>query len=172
MIDVGDHNIGQVDLEQVDLLPQDQRQKQVERAREHLEIELEVDQPQLRGPTHRPEVSRRPGALSQLDRPDAHRSPHVMQGVGRDRPGLIRAGSQNALKLRLVGAQLGVALADRCQVVDDGVGDRLLEGSVAGPSANSASSASTLDPADRGEDLEQVGDPRLVGAASDLRPSR
>ena len=45
VVDVGDHDLGEVDLEQVDLLAQDQRQQQVERPREHVEVELEVDQP-------------------------------------------------------------------------------------------------------------------------------
>ena len=43
MVDVGDHDLGEVDLEQIDLLAQDQRQQQVERTREHVEVELEVD---------------------------------------------------------------------------------------------------------------------------------
>ena len=42
VVDVGDHDLGEVDLEQVDLLAQDQRQQQVERTREHVEVELEV----------------------------------------------------------------------------------------------------------------------------------
>ncbi len=45
VVDVGDHDLGEVDLEQVDLLAQDQRQQQVERAGEHVEVELEVDDP-------------------------------------------------------------------------------------------------------------------------------
>ena len=42
VIDVGDHDFGQVDLEQVDLLAQDQRQQQVKRTREYVEVQLEV----------------------------------------------------------------------------------------------------------------------------------
>src|SRR5205807_911341 len=47
VIDVRDHDLREVDLQQVDLLPEDQRQQQVERAREHVEVELEVDHAHL-----------------------------------------------------------------------------------------------------------------------------
>ena len=41
VVEVGEHDVGELDLEQVDLLAQDERQQQVERAREDLEVELE-----------------------------------------------------------------------------------------------------------------------------------
>ena len=41
VLDVGEHHLGEVDLEQVDLLPQHQRQEQVERPVEDLEVEVE-----------------------------------------------------------------------------------------------------------------------------------
>jgi hypothetical protein len=41
VLDVGEHHLGQVDLEQVDLLPKHQRQQQVEGTVEDLEIEVE-----------------------------------------------------------------------------------------------------------------------------------
>src|ERR1700722_9936016 len=44
MVDVGDHDLRQVHLEQVDLLAEDQRQQQVERTGEHVQVELEVDE--------------------------------------------------------------------------------------------------------------------------------
>jgi hypothetical protein len=42
MVEVGDHHFGQFDFEQVELFAQDQRQQQVEGAREDVEVELEV----------------------------------------------------------------------------------------------------------------------------------
>jgi hypothetical protein len=41
VLDVGQHHLGEVDLEQVDLLPQHQRQEQVERPVEDLQVEVE-----------------------------------------------------------------------------------------------------------------------------------
>ena len=41
MVEVGDHHVGEVELEQVDLLAQHEREQQVERALEDLEVELE-----------------------------------------------------------------------------------------------------------------------------------
>ncbi|HVE68090.1 MAG TPA: hypothetical protein VNB64_05860 [Solirubrobacteraceae bacterium] len=42
MVEVGEHDVGQVDLEQVHLLAQDQRQQQVEGTREDVQVELEL----------------------------------------------------------------------------------------------------------------------------------
>ena len=41
-VEVAEHDVGQLDLEQVDLLAQDERQQQVERPGEDLEVQLEV----------------------------------------------------------------------------------------------------------------------------------
>jgi hypothetical protein len=41
-VEVAEHHVGQLDLEQVDLLAQDERQQQVERPGEDLQVELEV----------------------------------------------------------------------------------------------------------------------------------
>ena len=41
MLDVGEHDVREVDLEQVDLLPENQRQEEVEGSVEDLEIEVE-----------------------------------------------------------------------------------------------------------------------------------
>ena len=41
VLDVGEHDVGQIDLEEVHLLVQHQRQQQVERALEDLEVEVE-----------------------------------------------------------------------------------------------------------------------------------
>ena len=40
-VQVGDHDVGQLDLEQVDLLAQDERQQEVERPGEDLQVQLE-----------------------------------------------------------------------------------------------------------------------------------
>ena len=42
VVEVGQHDVGQLDLEQVELLAQDQRQQQVERAREDVEVQLQA----------------------------------------------------------------------------------------------------------------------------------
>ena len=38
MIDIGDDDVGEVDLEQIDLLAQDERQQQIERTREDVKV--------------------------------------------------------------------------------------------------------------------------------------
>ena len=42
VVEVGEDDVGELDLEQVDLLAQDERQQQVERPGEDLEVELEL----------------------------------------------------------------------------------------------------------------------------------
>ena len=42
MVEVGEHDVGELDLQQVDLLAQHERQEQVERPAEDLEVELEL----------------------------------------------------------------------------------------------------------------------------------
>jgi hypothetical protein len=42
VVEVGEHDVGQLDLEQVELFAQDQRQQQVERPGEDVEVELQV----------------------------------------------------------------------------------------------------------------------------------
>ena len=69
-----------------------------------------------------------------------------------------------ASSARLVGSQLGVALAHRGQQLDDGLGDGLLEVAVAGALELDLDRL-RADPAGDGEDVDQVGDSRLVGAA-------
>ncbi len=59
VVEVGEHDVGELHLEQVDLLAQDERQQEVERTREDLEVELE------RGDGHRVQATgtpRRPTA--------------------------------------------------------------------------------------------------------------
>ena len=41
MVDVGEHDLGQLDLEQVELLAQDEREQEVERPGEDVEVQLE-----------------------------------------------------------------------------------------------------------------------------------
>src|SRR6202023_3059039 len=41
VIEVGEHDFGELQLEQVDLFAKDQREQQVERTAEHVEVELE-----------------------------------------------------------------------------------------------------------------------------------
>ncbi len=41
MVEVGEHDLGELQLEQVDLLAQDERQQQVEGAAEDVEVELQ-----------------------------------------------------------------------------------------------------------------------------------
>ncbi len=88
VVDVGDHHLCEVDLEQIDLLAQDQRQQEVERPREDLQVQLQVDQPQ-RIRLHRVETTRVAGLPRLTDRTDAHRLAHVCDRLGRDRPGLL-----------------------------------------------------------------------------------
>jgi hypothetical protein len=42
VVEVGEDDVGQLDLEEVDLLAQDERQQQVEGPGEHLQVELEI----------------------------------------------------------------------------------------------------------------------------------
>ena len=42
VVEVGEHHLGQLHLQQVELLAQDQRQQEVERPREDVEVELQA----------------------------------------------------------------------------------------------------------------------------------
>ena len=55
MVDVGEHHVGQLDLEQVDLLAQHEGEQQVEGALEDLQVEVE------RGDGHRAQPRGAPG---------------------------------------------------------------------------------------------------------------
>ena len=64
-VEVAQDHVGQLDLEQVDLLAQDEREQQVERPGEDLEVELEVGNERRRHARHRSERSgRRPGGCA------------------------------------------------------------------------------------------------------------
>ena len=107
VLDVGEHHLGQVDLEQVDLLLEDQRQQQVERPLEDLEVEVEIDyghrtQPRAGGPTP---MAARTSSITPVAIARARSAPSLEHGLER---GLVRA-------------QLEVALADRGQQVHHGL---------------------------------------------------
>src|SRR5689334_23935921 len=68
-------------------------------------------------------------------RPDwshPHGPPDIRERLGGDGPRLVGAVGQDALQLHLVRADLLEALSHRSQVIDQGIGHRLLEGAVAG----------------------------------------
>ena len=99
VLHVGEHHVGQVDLEEVDLLVQHQRQEQVERALEDLEVEVE------RGYGHR-------GSLDA--RSDAHSGVDVGHHARRDRARPLSALPQRGLQRGLVGPELEIALPHGC----------------------------------------------------------
>ena len=85
VLDVGDDDLAELDLEQADLLAQDERHQQVEGPGEDVEVELEL------GGAHRASDDsgqrRSPTAAVQRRRADAHRLAHV----GERRPPRSRA---------------------------------------------------------------------------------
>ena len=93
MLDVGQHHLGEVDLEQVDLLLQDQGQQQVERALEDLEVEVEA------GGARIADLGPAPGS-------DAHGGAHSARGPSVSRRARVGAGHEHALQLLLVAARL------------------------------------------------------------------
>src|SRR4051794_1008394 len=90
--------------------------------------------------------------------PDAHALADVVQRSGRDRPCAVGPVAQDAHQLRLVVAQLVVALADRRQVVDDRVGHGALERAVLLALELLLDRLGRAGLDDR-EDVDQVGDP-------------
>ena len=106
------HDVGQLDLEQVDLLAQDQRQQQVERTREDVEVQLEPVRRRSRRPT-------RLAAAPTAPRAARGRRPSPRARRRASAAAIARAFSAPAASIassaRLVGAQLVVALAHRRQ---------------------------------------------------------
>ena len=94
-------------------------------------------------------------------RTDPDRRPYLGQGLGRDRPGLLRAGGERGLERLLVRPELLVALPDRGEELDHRIGDRGLEVAVAG-AVELALDLLLADPLGDGEDLDQVGDALLA----------
>ena len=97
-------------------------------------------------------------------RPHAHQRAHVGEGLAGDRVGPAGALGQDRLEAGLVTAQLGVALADRRQVLDHRLADGGLEVAVAG-AAELRFHRRRLLSVDGGEDFDQVGHARLLGTA-------
>src|SRR5581483_683063 len=69
--------------------------------------------------------------LTGPDRSDAHRLPDVDHRLRGDRASLLGPDGQDSLELGFVAAELLIALTDRRQILDHGVGHGLLEGAVA-----------------------------------------
>src|SRR5215211_8877625 len=99
---------------------------------------------------------------------EPHRLAHVGQGLRGDGARLLGPAGEGTVQRCLVRAKLGVALARRREVVDDGVGDRGLEVPVA-RAVELALDLGGIDFPDHGEDVDEVGYPRLVLGSSHLR---
>ena len=69
VVDVGDHDLGQLDLQQVQLVAQDERQQQVERPGEDVQVELEA----LHDRGHGSRQARRPGGRGRRPSPRGRR---------------------------------------------------------------------------------------------------
>ena len=120
VVQVGDDDVGQLDLEQVHVLAQDQREQQVERPREDVEVQLQSVHRggHVRGQARR--RGRRTGAHDPTpiaSRTSATTGAEIARA--RSAPSASSASSR-----RLVGAQLVVALAHRRQPVGHLVADR------------------------------------------------
>ncbi len=79
VVEVGEHDVGERQLEQVDLFAQDERQQQVERAAEDVEVELERGEAHGRHRTVPVPTGSAPSAA------DAHPLAHVGERLGGDR---------------------------------------------------------------------------------------
>ena len=121
MVEVGEHDVGQRELQQVDLFLEDERQQQVERPAEDVQVELE------RGEAHGCTVAAAPDDLAAAGGADAHPLAHVRERAGGDRARPLGAGGEHRLELGLVGAQRRVALAHGREVLDHGLGDGALK---------------------------------------------
>ena len=151
VVEVGEHDVGELELEQVDLLAQDQRQQQVEGPAEQVEVELEVGDAHAvtvaAGPdgelpdasahalarTRQVDGGRRltAGGRGAARRADAHALAHVGERLRGDRARVLATGGEDVLQRGLVGAQLLVALAHGGEELDHGARDGALQLSVA-----------------------------------------
>ena len=126
VVQVGDDDVGQLDLEQVHVLAQDQREQQVERPREDVEVQLQSVHrgghvpDRLGGGADGP--ARRPTPIA------SRTSATTGAEIARARSAPVR---EQRLERRLVAAQLVVALAHRRQPVGHLVADGGLEVAVA-----------------------------------------
>ena len=95
MVEVGEHDVGERQLEQVDLFAQDERQQQVEGAAEDIEVEVE------RGEGHRLHRT----ACTRCDAPDGERAAKdlLIARAGGRRAGLRARGRADAHPLAHVG---------------------------------------------------------------------
>src|SRR3954454_4824515 len=98
---------------------------------------------------------------------DAHRAARVVHDGVRDRVGLLGALMQHLFQRFLVRAKLLVALADRRQVVDDGLCHGGLERPVA-LAVELALDLLGLDAANHAQDRDEVRDAGLVRRAADV----
>ncbi len=135
VVEVGEHHVRERQLEQVDLFAQDQRQQQVERPAEHVQVEVE------RGDGH---------ALHRTDqldgrsaaRADAHALAHLHKRAARDRPRARGPIGEDRIQCRLIRAQRGVALAHRREVLEHGLATAAFRSPYPRASAICASTAS------------------------------
>src|SRR4051794_10273270 len=93
---------------------------------------------------------------------DAHGAADIRHRLGGERAGALGALGQGLLERRLVGADLGIALADRCQVVDHRLGHGGFERAVA-LAVELALHLFRRAAADHREDVDQVAHAGLVG---------
>ncbi len=177
VVEVGEHDLGELQLEQVDLFAQHERQQQVERAAEDVEVELERGEGRhLRrcsagcSSAHRSGRRRRASgsraALRGAPTPIRSRtSASVAAAIALRARGAVARGSPRA---RASSARsCCVALAHRRQVVDHGGRDRRLELAVA-RLRELGFDRRRVDAAHRGEDFDQVADAGLLGRAAHL----
>ena len=173
-VDVRQHDVGQLHLQQVDLLAEDERQQEVERTGEDLEVELQLGDdrahtlgtvaagPDGQGPKGRKE---RRSALSSPGRACAGRRPSPRARPPATSRVIARAfsapGGEDRLQRVLVRPDLGVAGPDRLEQLVDRVGRRHLEVAVAARVGQRGDRLVRRDPARRGEDVDQVGDAGL-----------
>ena len=168
VVEVGEHDLGERELEQVDLLAQDQRQQQVERPAEDVEVEVERRRAVTASPYAVARPARRP-LRRRRGRPDAHRARARRRASPRRSPAPARRRRRGRLEPGLVGAQLArsaraPAPGSRSTAARDG----RLEVAVARASANSASTAAGVAPRTAARISIRLRDARLVGRAADL----
>ena len=93
VVQVGQHDLRQLELEQVDLFAQDQRQQQVEGPAEDLEVEVQGahrGRRAERSSAHRTERRRRPLRPGAAGAPDAHQRAYVGDRLAGDRVRALR----------------------------------------------------------------------------------
>ena len=119
VVDVGDDDVGEIDLEEVELLAQHQRQQQVERPGEDVEIQLEAVHG---GRGHGAQATTRAGRARRPSPGGRRRGwrPRSRAPSRRRRPARSSSAASSLAELR-------VALAHGCQVLGDRLADARLE---------------------------------------------